>query len=304
MNQEKKIGIIGYGNQARAWIKNLRDSGWDVTCFARRPDSISAKGFRVRKISELKSEDTPFILALLIPDSEHEKFLKINQLKPATVILYAHGYSCHYCELESKFSKYTHELLAPKAIARTLREFYKSKNPIGGAVLKSSKNIGLINTIAIDLGITKIALTSFKEECHADLFSEQSLLCTSLIKQIEASFLFMKSKGIDPDLAFMETFMEAKFILDTLFEVGPQKFFEKISPHALLGAYKNINASQQEGYFDAIWYGINSGEFEAWFQNQNQKQIRESMSNYWKSSDLEKTFKEFFKNETDNNQIY
>lgn len=300
---DKKLHIISAGNQAKAWALNLKDSNWEITVWMRNLETLekdfkdlaTLKGIHFKSLSTNCFMELPAInLALLIPDSEHYNFLQTYKLNNHSKIIYAHGYSCVYSEILNKFTNYQHELCAPKAIANSLREFFLQSKPIGGAILDNSKNIEFIKCLAQDLGLTYLSETSFKEECHADLFSEQSLLCTELIKVIEESFLHMKNSGINPDIAFMETFMEAKFILDTVFKVGPTEFYKKISPHALAGAHKALKSREslsQKDYFDALWCDINSGAFEEWFSQADINEIRSEFYNYWSNSELEKYFK-------------
>ena len=68
-----EITLLGYGNQGRAWAKNLRDSGWIVKVSG-RPKSEGGKsqreaasdGFATIEFDALKSDTSP--LACLLPD--------------------------------------------------------------------------------------------------------------------------------------------------------------------------------------------------------------------------------------------
>jgi ketol-acid reductoisomerase len=80
--------------------------------------------------------------------------------------------------------------------------------------------------------------SNFKNETYADLFSEQSILCSLLPYASEMIFNKLVDKGIEKELAYFESWYEVKLIADTLMKIGPQKFFDLISPNALLGSKK------------------------------------------------------------------
>ncbi len=94
-----RLTIIGFGNQAKAWAQNLKDSAYSIRV-ALMPQSTSiptarSMGFEVVEIgTEDFYQDTAF--ALLTPDHTHSAFLKnfVAKFKNGSVMLYAHGFSC------------------------------------------------------------------------------------------------------------------------------------------------------------------------------------------------------------------
>ena len=244
MTAQSSLIIVGFGSQARAWALNLRDSHIDFK-IALQPNSKSAAkvesmGF---KSINLESSDlnnaTTFLM--LIPDDTHLSFFQKNKehLKAGAHFVYAHGFSLSKERLDQKYSQFSHSLLAPKAIASEVRFQYESKGKIGAAIFAPSPECdNELRTLAKALHFTALYPSSFDEECMADLFSEQSLLCSILPYAALKSYNLLRKNGISAEIAFMECFLELKSISQALVQLGPQEFFNMISPNALLGSQK------------------------------------------------------------------
>ncbi len=114
-----QLTIIGFGNQARSWAMNLRDSGFPVR-IALRPGSSSLSSVRNERLSvvEIGSEDfyRSEALALLIPDHEQNSFLTqhAENFKTNAVILYAHGYAVSRKSSGKKISSLATRSLCPE----------------------------------------------------------------------------------------------------------------------------------------------------------------------------------------------
>jgi ketol-acid reductoisomerase len=106
--------------------------------------------------------------------------------------------------------------------------------------LKNSPDLKLANEtlllLARKLGINCGPYAcDFSQEALADMFSEQAVLCSTLPYVAKSAFEILLSKGIPKELAFYECFYEMKLIIDTLLKVGPEAFFQMISPNAFIG---------------------------------------------------------------------
>lgn len=306
-NTIEKLFIAGFGNQGLSWAQNLIDSGLEIAFLVRelKPTYPTDKFNFLLAQEFLSSQKSPINLALLIPDNQHYDFLSKYSVPKNSMIILAHGYSVGIDKLDEKFSDLEFELLAPKAIATSLRENFLQAKSIGAGILKSSPNQSKIIELGKNLGITNFAMTSFEEETFCDLFSEQTLLCTELITSIDRTFSYLIDQGVNPELAYMESFQEAKFILDTLYEIGPKDFYEKISPHALGGAYKQLksrNHSLYPDYFEKTWCDITSGAFSEWFGQAEIPKIRKEFKDNWENSKLEKMFRKFLDEKKYNQQ--
>ena len=95
--KDRSIGIIGYGNQAKAQSLNLRDSGFNVS-IGLRENSSSIKearsdGFNVLSIKDLIQ--TSEVVSLLIPDEQMCDFFS-EHISPYLIngqtLLFSHAY--------------------------------------------------------------------------------------------------------------------------------------------------------------------------------------------------------------------
>lgn len=266
-----QIVIIGYGSQAKAWALNLRDSQKDVY-IALRENSPNAKlalknGFPTLIIGKdsLKSFNN---FVMLTPDHIQTNLLENlkNEISDGAKIIYAHGFSFTKDHLKTRFPKWAHLLLAPKAIASEVRFQFETGGKLGAIYsLEGSFNPEEDETFLFELakaiGITAGPYKStFEEETYADLFSEQSILCSLLPYGALHSFNKLIEKGIPKELAYFECWYEVKLIADTMVKIGPEKFFDLISPNALIGGEKARKILFDDNYLkkldklaDDIW---------------------------------------------------
>lgn len=296
----KQISIIGIGNQARSWAQNLSDSNFSVTMGIRSMHE-TAKSFQRDnpKVAILEINSNWLVeqncIALLIPDDQHEAFLKYHcsSLKRGTSIIYAHGFSEVACNLSQKFPQFNHLLLAPKSIATELRMNYLTKKNLAAVyAIKSTSKEDVdklktyLTTLAIGLGITWGPFeVSFEQECKADLFSEQTLLCNFVPELLGQSFNKLIEKKIPWELAFCEIFLELKLIINALEAVGPKEFYNLISPNALTGSHHYM-----EKWKDRM--NLNELLEQCWEQLENGQMINHLISTDYKS-DKDKILKKW-----------
>ena len=291
----KNIAIIGFGNQAKAWAMNLRDSGWKVK-IGLRPTSnsmalASELGFETFNYTETNSEKN---FAILTPDDTHFDVVKtIGEYNKNATFIYAHGFGLLYTELQTQFNEANHLLLAPKAIASELRFQYETKGKNGGVYsFEGLKDKGLEEwslALGKDLGLNSLHEATIEHETKADLFSEQSLLCSVLPYAALYSFKQLREAGISKEVAYFECWYEVKLIVDTLIKIGPEKFFNLISPNALIGSEIGRSAIFTDHYFIAlnnIYNHIQSGEFEKQLKNVNIDQVRKDVLKFWQKEEL------------------
>lgn len=298
---EKKLSIIGFGNQAKAWALNLRDSGFQIYIHLRE-DSSSIElarnlGFQVISL------DAPFPckqIALLTPDDTHfdiaKTLTKALKGQKATLI-FAHGFSLLYQGIANNFPEFNCLLLAPKAIASEVRMQYETKGKLGALYsVELSQNpegsYDLIKSIADHLGITSLHQSALASETKADLFSEQVLLCSTLPYAALFAFNKLIEKGIEKETAYFECWHEMKLIADTMVRLGPEKFFDLISPNALAGSEIGRSALFGEDYMtrlESIYQSIDNGDFTRQLEETNFPALREKVSSFWKEQELTKT---------------
>jgi ketol-acid reductoisomerase len=294
-----RICIIGLGSQGLAWASNLTDSSRKVDIFLRAPTSYQ-NILDKKKLKLASSLEVYDLLLLLIPDDQHASFLKenINKIKPGTSIIYGHGASMVEHNLNEKYPKLNHILLAPKAIASEVRFQYENSGKLG-AVYSTEFTDNLYSKeihqetlkLAKDLGITAGPFeTSFYQEACADLFSEQSLLCGLIPHAAKHSFDALLARGFAPELAYMECWLEVKLIADTMVKKGPSGLFDLISPHALKGselAQKRFFDKEYHKTLERLLSGIEDGSFFKEANAIDAKELKNKYREYWSSSKLQ-----------------
>ena len=244
MIQERPIILVGFGSQAKAWALNLRDSKVNFK-IALMPNSssrskVEALGFDCIELENAKLKQFSLFL-MLIPDDQHLKFFEKNHsfFNLNSHFVYAHGFSLSKDRLHEKYPDFFHSLLAPKAIASDVRFQYETKGKIGAAFhAQNEENEIILKKLASQLGFTALFQSHFDEECLADLFSEQSLLCSLIPYGSLKSYNLLRKNGVSSEVAFMECFLELKSITHAFVTLGPQAFFNLISPNALIGSQK------------------------------------------------------------------
>ena len=305
-NKRKKLAIIGFGNQAKSWALNLRDSGYEITVIL-RPESGSiglAKkmGFQVQTLESDLSNHNSF--AVLIPDNDQSAFFNkySHQFTTDSLFLYAHGHSLVSEKINEKYPQFQHALFAPKAIASELRFQYETKGGLGAVysvelVNNKEKIQDQILELAKDLGINCGPYeVMIQDETFADLFSEQSILCSVLPYVSLEIFNKLRKKGIKAELCYFEAWYEVKLIADTLMKVGPEKFFELISPNALIGAQKGREILLNEEFnnnLDQLLEEIYSGQFFSEIKESNYDELKKQTLGFWKGQELSQVHKKF-----------
>ena len=158
---DKTITLIGFGNQAKAWALNLRDSGYQVS-IALKDNSPSiekaqALSFEVVALKEAAALGGDFVN--LTPDHLHHEVLAGIKFKSGSRLVFAHGYSIASELVDKTECGAEILLLAPKAIASELRFLYETKGKLGAVYSveyasdkASAKN--WLSMLAKDLGIT------------------------------------------------------------------------------------------------------------------------------------------------------
>jgi len=297
MRHKTPFLIIGFGNQAKSWALNLRDSGHFVHIALRKqsPSMALAKklDFEVVELNSEQLQKYP-IWILLTPDHTHKTILENISVTPEAII-YAHGFSVVKNKFFEKMADCSHLLLAPKSIASELRFQFETKGKLGAvhsleySLREQDKEI--LFTLATGIGITAGPFeTTFKQETDADLFSEQSLLCSVLPYAAQKCFEILREKGISKELAYFESWYEVKLIADAMIQIGPQNFFDLISPNALFGAEKGrkvIIDSKFENKLRQLWEDIESGKYYEELTNSDIPAIRKQVKQRWQNHELE-----------------
>jgi ketol-acid reductoisomerase len=249
-------------------------------------------GFETFDFSKSNPNNT---FAILTPDETHESIVNTihtnNAESSQNTFIYAHGFSLLYTDL--KDLNCNHVLLAPKAIASELRYEYETKGKNGGVYsfeyLKDESRKELILGLAKDLGLTSLHEASVSDETIADLFSEQTLLCSTLPYAAVHSFNKLRERGISQEVAFFECWHEVKLIANTMVKLGPEKFFDLISPNALIGSEIGKSTLFNDEYnkkLDDILDHITNGSFNENLKSTEFQSVKNDVLSFWKSQEL------------------
>lgn len=296
---KSSITIIGFGSQAKAWALNLKDSKQNLK-IALSKDSksrplASEMGFKIIDLESdaLKQEK---LLVLLIPDDQQLKFLQKNSsfIPKGAHLIYAHGFSVSKFDLKKLFPDFHHSLLAPKAIASEVRYQYEIKGKIGAAYCADDAALEQeLKSLAQACGFTALYKSHFDEECAADLFSEQSFLCSILPYVALKSYNTLRKNGISQEIAFMECFLELKSISQAIVTLGPEAFFNLISPNALIGSQKGkdlLLGKEFEAGLEKLMKDINDRSFYKEVE-QDAESLRKKVTDEWSKEELSLVFK-------------
>ncbi len=297
MSKIKEITIIGYGNQAKAWASNLRDSGLKVY-IALREDSPSVQLVQQKfQVVSLNKELPTDFAVMLTPDESHPNLLQtLASCNKQLHIIYAHGYSLYASTLAKDYSQFKHILLAPKCIAAELRFRYEHKEALTCFYSLEYVTEDLKETVidlSQNLGAHYCYPSSFKEETQADLFSEQTILCNLLPFGMAESFKILIDKGYSEELAFFECFYEVKLIMDTIYKKGPKDFFNLISPNALIGANEGKKTLFDESFLlkmNSLLNSIEGQDFNKIVSKEKYESSLKELNEYWDLNPLTKAY--------------
>jgi ketol-acid reductoisomerase len=275
------VNIIGYGNQAEAWAKNLKNSGASVKILLRAGSNsirrASNDGFDINSIEKGLRETG--IFCLLIPDQEHGLFFNEYEsiITEEHIFVFGHGFSIGYQQIKTKAQKI---LLAPKAIASLVRSRYLDAKTVPAVYsAEFSKEKQVAEELADLLGFDPLIEASFYTETVSDLFSEQAVLCSIVPFIVMKATEFLKSKGIPEEIAVFECLHELSFILDVMKQKGFAGMYKSISPVAAAGGLKIIKEFSSkfntDEYLNSIFKGIESKDFLKYLDGVNREELME-----------------------------
>lgn len=299
------IVIIGFGSQAKAWALNLKDSGANVYIALRESSSSikEAQNLGLKTIILGPALKDFRIFAILTPDHTHHKILNDNKqfLAEGSKIILAHGFSYIKNSFKDQYPSWNFLMLAPKAIASEVRFQFETKGKLGAVISTQGSNdqeldTKLLKELAKAIGITAGPFEeTFKDETYADLFSEQSILCSLIPYGALNSYKKLREKGISKEMAYLECWYEVKLITDALIKLGPLKFFDLISPNALIGGEKARKAIFNDNFdkvSDQLRDDIWSGKFFKEVDDTDFIKIKQEVKAFWENEELSQVHNE------------
>ena len=242
---DKRVAIIGYGNQGRAQALNLKDSGIDVVV-GLRGGSGSAFEVEAAGIETALLEDATAsadVVMLLAPDEIlGDLYREIEpNLCEGAALGFSHGLAVHFGYVDPRADLDVY-LVAPKGPGTALRSLYQAgkgmvalwavaQDPTGNA-----RDIALAYGRAIGCARAGLIASSFEEEAVADLFNENAVVWGGVPELLRAGFETLVDAGISPEVAYLECVGELKLIAELIDARGIAGMREAISNTAEFGA--------------------------------------------------------------------
>jgi ketol-acid reductoisomerase len=242
---QKRVAILGYGNQGRAQALNLHDSGIDVVVGLRggsgsMVDAESA-GLATALVEEAAASAD--VVMLLSPDETHAALYREIEphLRSGAALGFSHGLSVRFGLVEPRPDLDVF-MVAPKGPGTALRSLYtagKGMIAVWAVAQDATGNaapIALAYGGAIGSGRAGLIASTFAEESEADLFNEQAVVWGGVPELLIAGFETLVDAGFSAELAYLECVGELKLIADLIEARGIAGMREAISNTAELGA--------------------------------------------------------------------
>ncbi|MGH2441701.1 MAG: ketol-acid reductoisomerase [Chloroflexota bacterium] len=246
--RQRRIAIIGYGNQGRAHALNLRDSGCEIRAGARPGgagwERAVQDGIDVQSIEQVAAWAD--LVSILVPDQYHREVFTHRiapSLQIGDLLLVAHGFSILYGEIRPP-NGVDVALVAPVGPGEMLRTLFLQGSGIPAVLAVHQDSSGLAGEIALSyagaLGCARVGVqrSTFAEETVTDLFGEQAILCGGLPALALAGFDTLVDAGYQPELAYLECIHQLKLIVDLIYARGIPGMRDAISDTARFGAYR------------------------------------------------------------------
>jgi ketol-acid reductoisomerase len=240
----RTVAVIGYGTMGRAHGLNLRDSGVAVLVGARagsaRGELARSEGFTVLAPSAATARAE--VVMLMLPDEAMQEVFAAEiapHLAPEAALGFAHGFAVAFGQVDPGARACF--LVAPKSQGDKLRESFQEGGGAPGllAVTDASPpgTWALAAAYAGAVGCLHGGgwRTTFREECIADQFGEQAVLCGGVIELLQAAFETLVERGYDRTNAYFECVHELALITDLLQRYGLAGMRQRISPTAAYG---------------------------------------------------------------------
>ena len=275
--KDKLMGVIGYGNQGRAQALNLRDSGLKViigNIEDENREKALEDGFEVFPISEATKKAD--IIMILIPDEIQPEIFNndiLPNLSENKAVDFATGYNIAFRDITGLNPPEFVDIImvAPRMVGVGVRDSYLSGEGYFSFVgihqdySGSAKQILL--ALAKALGTTKKGAieTTFEQEAHLDLYSEQ-VFGPAIGNVLRSSIKVLLEEDYPPEAVMIEIFMSGEFSY-TWKKIAELGIMEQMDFHSPTSQYGSITrgASYVDERLPEVMRkglrGIQSGKF-------------------------------------------
>jgi ketol-acid reductoisomerase len=272
---DKRVAIVGYGNQGRAQALNLKDSGVGVVIGLRDGSASRVAAEAAGLEVDLLERATAWadVVMLLAPDEIlGDLYSQIEpSFKPGAALGFSHGLAIHF-GLISPREDLDVFLVAPKGPGTALRSLYEAGKgmvalwAVAQDATEHARDIALAYGRAIGCARAGLISSSFEEEAVADLFNENAVVWGAVPELLRAGFETLVEAGISPEVAYLECVGELKLLADLIEARGIAGMRKAISNTAELGAVlggPEIIDRNARDRMKQVLRSVTSGEFAA-----------------------------------------
>ena len=313
--REKRIAVIGYGNQGRVQAMILRENGLNVIVGNIKDEyweRAVEDGFQVYDIEEATRLADMALLLLpdeVAPEVYHEKMESEIKKKAHFILDFASGYNVTY-GLITPPQNTDVIMVAPRMFAWGILDLHKQKKGypvlLGVAQDVSGKAWEYAKALAKGIGAIGrpggVALkSSFDEETLLDLLSEHVHI-PLLIAAMIASFEVMTKKyRVSPEAAILELYASGE-LAEGAKAMAEEGLIEQLKYHSKTSQYGQLTRIQRylrlikdiaEKEAEDIWSGRFAREFSQ--ENASGSIVLNRLSRIYKESDLVKAERKLYK---------
>lgn len=243
----RTIAVLGYGSQGHAHAQNLRDSGYSVVVGQREganADRARSDGFEVMSIGEATCRGDLLIFGL--PD-EQMGIIYVSDVRPhvraGQALGFIHGFAIRF-GLIAPPPELDVIMIAPKGPGPLVRDVFRRGGGLTCLLAVHQDATGKARDIALAWGCGigggrgGMLEATFAQECEADLFGEQTVLCGGVIELMKSAFEILVEAGFPEELAYFECVHELKQITDMQYAGGLAAMRSRISGTACYGGLR------------------------------------------------------------------
>jgi len=248
--ENRKIAVLGYGNQGRAQALNLRDGGLTVVVGVRADasrDLAGEDGFATLTISQATREAD--VLLLLVPDEVMPRVFDSEigpVLSEGRTLCFASGYNVAFGLIETPPGVDV-VMLAPRMIGAGVRQRYiEGKGfPSFIGIHKDASGSALETVLALARGIGSTRcgamMLTFAQEAALDLFTEQAF-GPAFGQVLLSAIQTLLDAGYPVEAVMTELILSGEFAysMQKIVELG---FFGQMELHSHTSQYGSMTRS-------------------------------------------------------------